>query len=37
MLLTTDELIELNRQVGIDRMDPKDVAAGWLKANGLIS
>jgi len=37
MILTTDELVELNRQVGVDRMDPKDAAAGWLKGKGLIS
>ncbi|MFN0074365.1 MAG: glycine betaine ABC transporter substrate-binding protein [Chloroflexota bacterium] len=37
MILTTDELVELNRQVGIERMDPKDAAAAWLKAKGLIS
>jgi osmoprotectant transport system substrate-binding protein len=37
MLLTTDELIGLNRLVGIDRMDPRDAANGWLKAKGLIS
>lgn len=35
-ILTTDELVGLNRQVGIDRMDPKDAATGWLKAKGLI-
>jgi osmoprotectant transport system substrate-binding protein len=37
MLLTTDELVGLNRLVGIDRMDPKDAASGWLRAKGLIS
>ena len=37
MILTTDELIGLNRMVGIDRMDPKDAANSWLKAKGLIS
>jgi osmoprotectant transport system substrate-binding protein len=37
MILTTDELIGLNRMVGIDRMDPKDAAAAWLRAKGLIS
>jgi osmoprotectant transport system substrate-binding protein len=37
MLLTTDELVGLNRMVGIDRMDPKDAASSWLKAKGLIS
>jgi osmoprotectant transport system substrate-binding protein len=34
-ILTTEELLELNRQVGIDRQDPKDAAAAWLKAKGL--
>jgi len=37
MLLTTDELVGLNRMVGTDRMDPKDAASSWLKAKGLIS
>ena len=36
-ILTTEELTGLNRQVGIDRMDPKDAASGWLKAKRLIS
>ncbi|HEX3245968.1 MAG TPA: ABC transporter substrate-binding protein [Chloroflexota bacterium] len=35
-ILTTEELIGLNRQVGIDRMDPKDAAGAWLKAKRLI-
>lgn len=35
-ILTTEELIELNRQVGIDRVDPKDAAQAWLKAKALI-
>ena len=33
--LTTAELTELNRQVGVDKKDPKDVAGPWLKAQGL--
>ena len=33
--LTTAELTELNRQVGVDKKDPKDVAGPWLKAHGL--
>jgi len=36
-ILTTEELTGLNRQVGIDRMDPKDAATAWLKAKKLIS
>lgn len=35
-LLTTDDLSALNKQVGIDRMDPSDAAAAWLKAKGLM-
>jgi len=34
--VTTQELTELNKQVGVDRKEPKDVAAAWLKANGLV-
>lgn len=34
--LTTAELTELNRQVGVDRKDPKDVARDWLKKQGLV-
>src|SRR5581483_7674707 len=34
--LTTAELSGLNKQVGVDKKDPKDVAAAWLKANGLV-
>lgn len=34
--LTTAELTELNKQVGIDKKDPKDVARDWLKKQGLI-
>ena len=35
-MLTTDELTALNKRVGVDRDDPKDVAAAWLKAKGLV-
>lgn len=34
--LTTAELTELNRQVGIDRQDPRNAAAAWLRAKGLV-
>jgi osmoprotectant transport system substrate-binding protein len=34
--LSTDDLIELNRQVGIDRRDPNDAARDWLTAKGLL-
>jgi osmoprotectant transport system substrate-binding protein len=34
--LTTEGLTELNKQVGIDRREPKDVARAWLDANGLL-
>jgi len=34
--LTTDELIEMNRQNSVEDKEPKDVAATWLKANGLL-
>jgi osmoprotectant transport system substrate-binding protein len=34
--LTTAELTELNRQAGVDRKDPKDVAREWLKKQGLV-
>ncbi len=34
--LTTAELTELNKQVGVDKKDPKDVARDWLKKQGLI-
>ncbi len=35
--LTTADLIELNRQVDIDRRDPGEVAAEYLQATGLVS
>jgi osmoprotectant transport system substrate-binding protein len=34
--LTTAELTNLNKSVGVDKKDPKDVAAAWLKANNLV-
>jgi osmoprotectant transport system substrate-binding protein len=34
--LTTDGLIEMNRQNSIDDKSPKDIAAAWLKDNGLV-
>lgn len=34
--LTTKELTDLNKLVGIDKKDPKDVARDWLKKQGLI-
>ncbi len=33
--LTTEELTALNKQVDVDRMDPNEVAAAWLKSKGL--
>jgi osmoprotectant transport system substrate-binding protein len=35
--LTTAELTDLNKQVGVDRKDPKDVARDWLRKQGLIT
>ena len=34
--MTTDELIGLNKQVGVDRKEPRDVAKQWLKDKGLV-
>ncbi len=34
--LTTQELTDLNKQVEIERKDPKDAASAWLKAKGLV-
>jgi len=34
--LTTAELTELNKQVGVDKKDPKDVAKEWLRKQGLL-
>ena len=33
--ITSEELIGLNRQVDVERREPREVAAGWLKAKGL--
>ena len=35
--LTTAELTGLNKQVGLDKQDPKPVAGAWLKAQGLVT
>lgn len=34
--LTTEALTGLNKQVGIDRKEPRDAAAAWLKEKGLV-
>ncbi|MPZ15906.1 MAG: glycine/betaine ABC transporter substrate-binding protein [Chloroflexi bacterium] len=34
--LTTQQLTELNRQVGIDRKSEREVAAAWLSSQGLV-
>lgn len=34
--LTTKDLTELNKLVGVDKKDPKDVAKDWLRRQGLI-
>jgi osmoprotectant transport system substrate-binding protein len=34
--LTTAELTALNKEVGVDKKDPKDVAAAWLKKQGIV-
>jgi osmoprotectant transport system substrate-binding protein len=34
--LTTEELTNLNKQVGMDRKEPREVATAWLKAQGLV-
>lgn len=34
--VTTEELTGLNRQVGLDRKEPRDVARDWLRAKGLV-
>jgi len=34
--MTTEELTALNKQVGVDRMDPKDAARDWLRAKQLV-
>ena len=35
-VLTTADLTDLNKQVGNDRKDPKDVAAAYLRSKNLI-
>lgn len=34
-IITTDDLVELNKQVDTEKKDAKDVAAAWLKSKGL--
>lgn len=34
--LTTSELAELNRQIDLERKEPKDIASAWLRGKGLI-
>jgi osmoprotectant transport system substrate-binding protein len=34
-LLTTEDLVALNRKVDSERQDPNQVAAGWLANKGL--
>ena len=34
--LTTAELTAMNKQAGVDKRDPKDVAKDWLKKQGLV-
>jgi osmoprotectant transport system substrate-binding protein len=34
--MTTEELTSLNRQIGVDRKEPRDVAREWLRAKGLV-
>jgi osmoprotectant transport system substrate-binding protein len=34
--ITTQEITGLNKKVGLDKQDPKAVAAAWLKTKGLI-
>jgi glycine betaine/choline ABC-type transport system substrate-binding protein len=34
--ITTVEITGLNRQVGLDKQDPKTVAGAWLKQRGLV-
>lgn len=34
--LTTEGLQRLNRQVGVDKRDPEDVATEWVEAQGLV-
>jgi glycine betaine/choline ABC-type transport system substrate-binding protein len=34
--ITTQELTDLNRQVGLERKDAKDVAKAWLRSKSLV-
>jgi osmoprotectant transport system substrate-binding protein len=34
--ITTEEITGLNRQVGVDKQDPKAAAAAWLRQKGLV-
>ena len=34
--LTTEELTGLNKAVGVDRKEPRDVAGAWLRDKGLV-
>jgi osmoprotectant transport system substrate-binding protein len=34
--LTTEEMTAMNKKAGVDKQDPKDVAAQWLKSKNLI-
>ena len=34
--ITTEEITDLNRRVGLDKQDPKAVAGVWLKQKGLV-
>ena len=34
--ITTEEITDLNRRVGLDKQDPKAVAGAWLKQKGLV-
>jgi osmoprotectant transport system substrate-binding protein len=35
--LTTEDLIELNRRVDVDKEDPEDVAESWLRDQGILT
>lgn len=34
--LTTEEMTAMNKRAGVDKQDPKDVAAQWLKSKSLV-
>ena len=34
--LTTEEMTAMNKKAGVDKQDPKDVAAQWLKSKSLV-